>query len=266
YYSFTNALNGTTSVERWLYFGNIPSPCEAATQCVGAPNQEISAAYTHQYRVDLAVNDASGGGISGNYSRTYPGVGRATGDSVPLGPTWIDAGGNLSLTARATDRWQFETWIGSGAGAYGGADPSIEVAVTGPLSENATFYPQLAISADGETDIAYSYGSSTGTVQAGTTKTLYVPPSTNVTLRATPSLFVYSFASWRGTGLTKATSPSLSLLVDSPSAITGISSFDYPVVLGAVAVAVVIIILAVSLVVRSRRRREQTYGFSPSYP
>jgi len=267
-YSFTNALNGTTSTERWLYFGNLsPSPCEnPLTQCVNAPNQEISAAYTHQYYVDLAVNDVSGGGISGNYSRTYPGVGRVIMGSVPLGPAWMDAGGNLSLTARATDRWQFETWVGSGVGAYGGVNPSIEVTVTGPLSENATFYPQLAISADGGTDIAYSFGSSTGTVQAGTTKTLYVPPSTNVTLRATPSLFVYSFASWRGTGVAKATKPSLSLVVDSPSAVTGTSSFSYAVVLGVAIVAAIVIILAVSLLVRSRRRRAEIYGFSPSYP
>jgi hypothetical protein len=268
-YSFTNVLNGTTSTERWDILGDPgPYPChQPVATCVDTPGQEISAAYTHQYNVDLAVNDASGGGISGNYSRTYPGVhARVIMSSVPLGPTWMDAGGNLSLTARATDRWQFETWVGSGVGAYGGANPSIEVTVTGPLTENATFYPQLAISAGGGTNIAYSYGSSTGTVQAGTTKTLYVPPSTNVTLRAAPSLFVYSFASWHGTGLAKSTKPSLSLVIDSPSAVTGASSYNYPALVGASVVAAIVVIVAVSLMIRSRRRRAEIYGFSPPYP
>ena len=134
------------------------------------------------------------------------------------------------------------------------------------MSENATFYVQLAIAADAGTNIAYSYGSQSGTIQSGTTKTLYVPPSSNVTLRATPSLFVYSFASWKGEGVTKATKPSLALVVDSPSAVTGTSSLALPVVLGLVVVAAIVIILAASLLVRSRRRRAEIYGFSPSYP
>ncbi len=266
-YSFTNALNGTTSTERWAYGGGTPQGCFIGSPCgqtINSPNQEISGGYTHQYYVDLAVSDTSGGGISGNYSRTYPGGGVL--NSISLGPAWMDAGGNLSLTAIAADRWQFATWIGSGAGAYNGTNPTIDATVTGPLNESATFYPQLAISAGGGTDITFSYGSSTGTVQAGTTKTLYVPPSTNVTLRATPSLFLYSFASWQGAGLSKATKPSLSLVVGSPVALSGTSSYSYPAVLGLAVVAAVVAIIAVSLLVRSRRRRAEIYGFSPSYP
>ena len=137
---------------------------------------------------------------------------------------WIDAGSILNATPSVNQGWQFESWSGSGPGAYSGTNLSISLTVPGPLSENATFYVQLAIAADAGTNIAYSYGSQSGTVQAGTTKTLYVPPSSNVTLRATPSLFVYSFASWKGAGLTKATKPSLALVVDSPNAVTGTSS------------------------------------------
>ena len=134
--------------------------------------------------------------------------------------------------------------------------------MTGPLTENATFYPGLAISADLGTDVAYSYGSQSGTVPAGTTKTLYVPPSSNVTLRASPSLFVYSFASWQGAGLSSETKPSLAVVVDSPTEVTGTSSLNYPVVLGAAIIAAVILILAISLLTRNRRRR----GYDAFYP
>ena len=229
-----------------------------------APDEVIYGDYVHQYYTDLGVNDPSGGNVTGTFSGIIDN-GSVNGNVTP-GPGWTDAGLGLDLTAPANQGWQFEGWSGSGAGAYTGTSSSIGVTVTGALTENATFYPQLAISADGGTDIVFSYGSSTGTVQAGTTETLYVPPSTNVTLRATPSLFVYSFASWRGTGIAKATKPSLSLVVDFPSAMTGTSSFALPVVLGFVVVAAIVVILAVSLLVRSRRSRAEIYGFSPSYP
>ena len=83
---------------------------------------------------------------------------------------------------------------------------------------------------DAGTNIAYSYPFQTGTVRAGTTKTLDIPPS-NVTLRAAPSFFVYSFASWQGAGVANAKNPSLVLVIDSPSAVTGKSSYDYAGVL-----------------------------------
>jgi len=241
-YSFTTILNGPTPFERWSGSPGVVTPI-----LISSPNAALSIAYTHQYYASVTVNDVSGGTVS-------------------VGSDWFDAGSSLNASASAKGGWQFESWTGSGDGAYNGTSPAIDITVTGPLNESAAFYPQLAISADGGTNVAYSYGSNAGTVQAGTTKTLYVPPSTNMTLRATPSLFVYTFASWRGTGVTKATKASLSLVVDSPSTVTGTSSFSYAVVLGAAVVAAIVIIFAVSLLVRSRRRRAEIHGFSPSYP
>lgn len=260
HYSWTPVINGSTLKERWIAQGNATS-ISTISASNAAPNTVILLVYVHQYYAALAVNNQDGGSISYKVAAPFE-----AGNSVGTGSTWIPAGSNLSASASSNTKWQFESWSGSGSGVYTGASPSIDVTVTGPLIENATFFPQLVISADGGTNVAFSYGSHTGTVEAGTTKTLYVPPSTNVTLRATSSLFVYSFASWSGTGVAKATRPSLSLVVDSPSAVTGTSSYDYPVVLGAAVAAAIVIILAVSLLVRSRRRREQIYGFSPSYP
>jgi len=250
-YSFTAVLNGSAPAERWVRAGgfvsgnndgnvSVNNAPKAEPATITGPNETISWDYTHQYYTDLAVNVVSGGSIS-----------QASG--------WFDAGSMLNMTASANQGWHFENWSGSGVGAYVGTDPAVDLTVTGPLSENATFYVQLAVAADAGTNIAFSYGSQTGTVQAGTTKTLYVPPSSNVTLRASPSLFAYSFASWKGTGLSSANKPSLALVIDSPSVVKGTSSYNYPVVLGAAAAAASIL-LVVFPFIGSRRRRERLLG------
>jgi len=241
-YSFTSILNGSTQAERWLQnVGPQGNPGDFPGPRIIAPNQTISADYVHQYYAVFAVNDARGGQVS-------------------QGSSWFDAGSSFNASASASAKWQFESWTGSGAGAYTGTSPTINVAVTGPVNETATFYVQLAIAADAGTNVAYSYGSGTGAVQAGTTKTLYVPPSSNVTLRASPSTFVYSFASWQGTGLANATKSALALVVDSPSAVTGSSSYNYPVIAGAASAAAVII-MAVSLMIRNMRKRKKDSAF-----
>jgi hypothetical protein len=255
-YSFTGILNGSTSLERWVgSLGNVTLPPitkalnGANPSSIAGPDEMLSENYTHQYYAAFAVNVVSGGSIS-------PGSG------------WVDSGGSLNASVSANHGWQFESWSGSGPNAYTGTTPTLDVTVTGPLIENATFYPGLAISADLGTNVAYSFGSQSGTVPAGTTKTLYVPPSSNVTLRASPSLFVYSFASWKGAGLSSETKPSLAVVVDSPTEVTGTSSPNYPVVLGAAIIAAVILILAISLWTRNRRRRsyDAFYPDSASFP
>ncbi len=204
----------------------------------------LSAIYTHQYYADLGVNDPRGGSVS-------PASG------------WLQAGTSLHATELSNPQWQFQRWTGSGVGAYSGSSPTIDVAVMGPLTEKAAFYVQLAIEADRGTSITYSYGSETGGVQAGTTKTIYVPPSSNVTLRASPSIFVYSFASWEGNGILSDSKPLLSLAVDSPTAVIGTSAYNFPVILIG-AVAILVVVLAGSVWIRGRGGRNNLTAFSPS--
>jgi hypothetical protein len=238
-------LNGTNPGERWL-----GSASGGAATAVSIPDAALLYSYAHQFYADLGVNDPRGG-------------------SVSPAPQWIQAGSPLHAVAHANLQWQFEAWNGSGAGAYTGTAPTIDVAVDAPLSEKATFFVQLTIAADSGTSIAYSFGPVealgrahvAGTVPAGTTETVYVPPSANVTLRAVPSL-LYSFASWKGAGPSAATKPSLTLVVDSPSAVTGTSSYSYPVIFGGAAAAL-IVVLAASLWIRGRRRRDRLGSFNP---
>ena len=243
---FTGVVNGSTGAERWVDSGGAGS----APSVISSPGEALSTVYIHQYYASLALNDARGGAVSA-----------ASG--------WFDLGSSLTASASADQGWRFEGWSGSGAGAYTGTSPSIDVVVAGPLDESATFYVQLAITAGAGTNIAFSYPSETGTVQAGTTKILYLPPS-NVTLRATPSFFVYSFASWQGAGVASSKTPSLVLAVDSPSTVTGRSSYDNAgvLVLASAAAALVINVMVGSLWIRGRRRRDDLRGFHPglAYP
>ncbi len=260
-YSFTSFLNGSAAKERWQQAGGGVSANGSQGNGlqgglgmgVFAPDETITGDYVHQYFTEIGVNDPHGGNVFGTFSGTIDN-GAVTGHVAP-GPGWTDAGLSLDLNALANQGWRFENWTGSGAGTYSGTSSSVSVTVTGPLSENATFYVQLAIAAGASTNVAYSYPSGTGTVQAGTNETLYLPPASNVTLRATPSLFVYSFASWQGPGFAKPADPSVSLVVDSPTAVTGASSLYYPVVFG-IAAAALLVLLATALLVRKRRRRE----------
>jgi hypothetical protein len=233
-YSFTGLISGSAGAERWVDSGGAGS----AQSVISSPGEALSTVYTHQYYDRLSVNDARGGAVSGSSG-------------------WFDLGSSFTASASANQGWHFEGWSGSGAGTYAGTSPAIDVVVAGPFNESATFYVQLVITADAGTNIAFSYPSQTGTVQAGTTKTLDVPPS-NVTLRATPSFFVYSFASWQGAGIANPKSHSLVLAVDSPTALTGKSSYDSAgvLVLLSSSAALVLNLLAGSLWIRGRRRKE----------
>jgi hypothetical protein len=250
---FTESINGTTSGERWTLSyenpsysnpGGLPSGPEGGfVETISSPNEVFSATYTHQYYANLNVNDVAGGSLSQNSG-------------------WLDAGGSLNLTASASPKWQFESWVGSGAAAYNGTEPSINITVAGPFTENATFYVQLAIAADPGTNIAYSYGSESGTVGAGNATALYVPPGSNVTLRATPFSFLYNFDSWLGTGLDNSTRPEASLVVDSPSMVTTLASFNYAVVAVLVLVPAVVVV-AVAAFLLNRRKKARLAGFRP---
>jgi Divergent InlB B-repeat domain len=239
-YSFTGLINGSTGVERWVDSGGPGS----APSVISSSGEAFSTVYTPQYYDRLSVNDAAGGAVSGSSG-------------------WFDLGSSFTASASANQGWHFEGWNGSGVGAYAGTSPSVDVVVAGPFNESATFYVQLVITADAGTDIAFSYPSQSGTVQAGTTKTLDVPAS-NVTLRATPSFFFYSFASWQGAGIANPKDHSLVIGVDSPTAVTGKSTYNSAgvLVLLALSAAVVLNLLAVSLWIRGRRRKEKLGTYS----
>ena len=262
-FSFTQVINGSSSGERWLAAPAVQSPSPTPNAMAFVINQEqtISETYNHQYLATLGANDAAGGNLS-----------RESG--------WINAGGNLNVTASANPQWEFASWTGSGDGAYSGTNPSISILVNAPLAENATFFVQLTLSADSRTDVAYSFNPEdaascaflkvifgscgvSGSVQPGTSKAIFVPPGSNVTLSGSPSLFLYSFASWQGSGLT-STGHSIGVVVDSPTNVTANSTYNYPVVLSTAGISVIVLLGAASLWIRRRRESSWRGGFYPT--
>jgi hypothetical protein len=239
-YSFTSTLDGATSAERWVGPAN-------GSSVVSSPDQALTTAYVHQYYANLGVNDPRGG-------------------SVSQGSGWFEAGSTLSASASSTPQWRFEMWNGSGPAAYTGTTQPLDLKVTGPLDEEAVFYVQLTVGADARTNVALSYGSQQGgNVQAGNTGVFYVPPGANVTLNATPSVFIYSFASWQGAGQDNGTKSQLALIVDSPTNISVTGSYNFPVISGAVAIAMVIAAASL-LALRGRRKNGKGRGKDGSEP
>ncbi|HUI00428.1 MAG TPA: hypothetical protein VLX56_02220 [Nitrososphaerales archaeon] len=243
-YSLTGTINGS-SLERWVESGS------ATTGVVDSPEQSVGATYTHQYQVFLGGNDNSAGSVS---LPLPPAAGVVpVGSDAPFQTgVWVDAGSTTNVVASSNQGWQFERWVGSGAGAYSGTNSSVYLRFSGPLNESAVFYVQLSISADAKTNVAYSSPSGSGTVHAGSTQVVYVPPSANVTLQATPSLFLYSFGSWQGGPASK---PTTSVVVDSPSAVSATSSYSYLVLASMGTLVLGIVAALVSVLARDRRRR-----------
>ncbi len=244
--SFTSLLNGSNPAERWSLSNIRPNNVSGVITTplmvlVSTPGEVVTGVYTHQYYVSYGVNDPDGGTISASSG-------------------WFDAGNRVNVTATANQGWQLEGWNGTGYAVYTGGNPPLIVG--GPFSLNATFYAGLSISADKGTNIAYSYGSESGTVQAGTDKTVYVAPSSSVSFKATPSDFLHSFASWKGTGLANATKPSLALTVNQPTSIAGTSTYNLIVLVGGLAGAAVILALSGFLWIRNKQNRANPGGYA----
>jgi hypothetical protein len=197
-YSVTNPLSSSTDSERWrsnsALEGNVSS------------SFAVSASYYHQYYVSIEPNPATGG-------------------SVSVGSDWFDAGATFQATASANAGWQFEGWNGSGDGSYSGASNTASTVAGAPLVETATFYPGLTIVSSSGISVSYIYGATAGSVPAGTSQTIFAPQGTDITLAASPTLFIYSFEGW--TGSTTSGGSMISAVLNSPMSLTANYSFNY---------------------------------------
>jgi len=220
-YSVANSLPGSSDSERWesnsTVEGEIDSP------------HTISISYYHQYYVRILPN---------------------AGGSVSLGSGWFDAGASLQATASANSAWEFEGWNGSGEGSYSGTGNIASIVVNAPLVEAATFYPGLTITASSEIAVSYSYGSMAGSISAGTSKTIFAPQGTNITLTASPTFFIYSFGGWNGA--TTSGDSTIYMILDSPLSLMTSYSFNY-LNIGIMSAAVVVAMVLVFTRIRHMR-------------
>jgi hypothetical protein len=187
-WSLSPLLPGGGALERWFASEGISGN---ATQ-----PQSVTVVYEHQYALTAGVDPSPGGSVS---------------------PTsrWAAAGSSVQFSERPEAGWKFEGWIGSGSGSYSGPLPTAPVVVSGPVSENATFYPGLTISAGPSGEVVYSSATANGTVTAGGSTTIYTPQGSTVALRAVAASGLYAFAGWSPS----AGGATLSINVNSPETV-----------------------------------------------
>jgi len=205
----------------------------ATTSGVVTGRLDIPLAFRYQYLVTIGTNAAEGGTASS-------------------GSGWYAPGTALQVTAAPSSGWEAEGWTGEGPGASSAQSPELSLVVTGPANETAVFYPGVTISSVGPVSVSYQDGSVSGAVPAGKTSVVYVPPSSTISLTASPTPLFYSFEGWKGAA--SSSGASVSLRIAGPAAVTAESGYDLTGV-SAVALAVALIGLGALLVVRRSRAR-----------
>lgn len=154
-------------------------------------------------------------------------------------------------TASSNSGWEFEGWNGSGEGSYSGMNDTASIVVNAPLVETATFYPGLTIATSNGISVSYIYGSISGSIPAGTSKTIFAPKGTNITITASPTFFVYSFSIW--TGSTISSESTTYVILNSPQSLTASYSFSY---INISILSAVVIAAAVMVLLFIRRKKE----------
>jgi len=210
--------------ERWV-------TTQATNETASAPVTLVFS-YEHQYSLEIAANPVAGGSTSQSNG-------------------WVNAGSTLQLSQIANQGWKFEGWTGSGIGSYTGPSNSTSIVVGAPISEMAAYYPGLNIQAGANGAVTYTFGATSGTVQSGSSLTVFAVPGTTITLGAAPSSFLYSFSGW-AIGAT-GSSASTTLTLSSPTSVQANFSIDV-IVVGGISGVIVIAAAAFFVVIRSRRR------------
>ena len=225
--SVTNPLSGSGSSERW----------DTATACpTVSATQTVVFAYVHQYYVDSLSNSVLGGSIR-NVTQ------------------WYNSGTRVILNATASDGWRFMYWKGVGSASYNGTESAPPISVDSPANETAIFYAGLTLHPDTNGYLTYSFGSVSGNVSAGSEYTVYVPPGTNVSLKATPESFAYVLAAWAGDA--KGGDPETSLVILGPQSASASFVLDYADISVVVVAIPLVVVLSIFILAVRRWPRGQ---------
>ncbi len=221
-YAYPSALAGSNDSVRW--------GTGSGTSGTIASASAITVTYGAQYAVRLFANPAAAAVLL-------------------TGGGWYEPGSTASVAASSNASWGFQGWTGT----YAGLASSFRLAVNGPITVSAAFYPGLTIVAGGGGSVSYAYGSTTGIVPAGASVTIYVAPGTQITLTASPSSSTNEFNGW--TGAASGSSGSTTVTVNQPgtaAATFGSNLLVLVVLPAAILLAVVLLVLFVIL----RRRKK----------
>ena len=220
-WSVSDLLPGSGPTERWFATQN--------TNGTAFGPLTLAIVYYHQYSISVG--------------------GTPLGGSVTVSAGWVDAGGSAQISEKASFGWQFEGWTGSGSGSYSGPVTTAPlVVVSGPISENATFYPGLAISAGPNGAVDYTSAAANGTVPAGGSTIIYSALGSTVTLRAVAASFLYAFAGWSPS----AGGNTLSVTLSSPETVAADFELN-PLPIVAVTSILLLAAVGASFFIRHRR-------------
>jgi hypothetical protein len=222
-------LPGSNSQERWIASGNYTGSVKS--------HSAYNIPYYHQFFLVTGENTAAGGVFT-----------NSTG--------WFDNGSTVRVNATAELGWKFAYWKGSGPGSYNGTLSSALFSVNGPTSETAVFHAGLTIATDSQGSVAYSQGSLRGNVSAGSQKVIYVPPGSNVTLKAIPGNPALIFSSWSQGA--SGSSPEIQVKVNGPMFVMASFGADYTDIQVFAASLIVVGILAMYVFVVRRSPKPRT--------
>jgi hypothetical protein len=215
-YNYPSIINAS-EFERWI-------TSEANGTISGS---EILVSYVHQFYVKIAQ---SPGGLA----------------NVSSG--WFNAT-MLYISESSESGWKATGFLGTGSGSYSGNNSTAFLQVQSPITETPIFDPSVTIESSNGGSISYAYAASTGMVSGGSISTISVAPNSTISLSATPSSFLYSFAGWSGFNTGK--SSEVAVVVDSPLTMTSTFSFNYTI---ALIIAVVTALIVAIIVVFVRRK------------
>ncbi len=232
-------LPGSNSGERWATNSTVTGTV--------ATGLTLDPSYANEFMVSLSTNPPS-----------IPVV-------LSSSSGWYDAQSSLIVSLLPGRGWSFESWTGSGTGAYSGTVPGLALTVNSPITETANFYTALTITAPSDGSVTYSFSNTTGSVGSGQSKIVWVPPGQPLSMSANPFPVFYAFSSWVG-NLTA--SPNATVVAQNPYSFSVGAPASLAVsfkvnILGIVIVAVVVIVAVASVFMLRRRNRPQEEALYP---
>jgi len=106
------------------------------------------------------------------------------------------------------------------------------------------------MTAPGEVSVSYQYGQTSGSVAAGTTKTIFAPAGTSIMVTANPSSIIYSFNGWAGA--TNSSGGTASVVLNSPSSLRANYGISFEILAGGLGAVVLVVAIVAIMVVRRR--------------
>ena len=221
-----STVAGSTSQERWI-------TAQSTNGTLSAPSS-ILFIYKHQYTLKVYASPTNAGTV------TQPDL-------------WQNNGSTVRLSVNASSGWRFWYWFGVNTGP---TTNETTIQVGGPVVAIAVFIPGLQIIAGSNGAVTYAFGSETGIVAAGTSKTVFAGQGTTFLLHASPSSFLYAFSGWSGnvTGNNGTTT----VLVETPKSVSASFVLNLPAVGGITAVVMIAVGVAALALLRRGRPRQST--------